>query len=661
MAIPSRGIKWQIHFKSLKGYDCYVNIYLEGYTGTPSQLKGAEVPVYFEEDDSQNLLKNIRYKTGYISFYEETYGEWSDVFPSTNLDRYVEVLYNSQLMFRGFLQAQTFENDWEPGPRVINIPIVSVIGVTQSIYFDPTALGNDTLTTWAVLWHVGNEMTVPFSYVIFPDTEGTDSRGNTIPRVTFGEKLRTLHICPYNDQYDRAEHSTSPTDLYSPCSLYQFLEGLCNAYGWILHEWEDCFVFTKHDHTGDYIKKEMDDIEWDESYTTITPSALDLSDYINISSNRNTISSIMPVSRIEMNFGTKRIENGVMNFERCAAYFRYWNSNGRLYYFLTPMSNEFGGNLLQTMSQIEWHGSSVGGRLKNDGCYIAFISQDKGSSQPEWEEVGKGILVQWNTEWAPNTELFWVRLPYPAMSPTVKTLGPSGSTSQRATYSIELELAWAESYTSDYVDEYFKTDGHGDFKIEIAICNQDHQYLDALGYWNDNEIFSEFTIDGSTGKIRPIHSDGNQFSIREPIQADSLFFVFRTVNNDNLGNHKPILFKKIGWNKASERFFPELFERPVDRHFDATNGSNKTASIDQFLTPYRYSENLIGDDVVDAMFTEYPYMFTAQNELKIDSRHDLPSDFYLRPYTYDGRNDWKILAITFSPRNDEYQLTLHTF
>ena len=661
MAVPSRGIRWQIKFKSQKGYDCEVNIYLEGFTGTPSQLTGGNVPVYFEEDDTENLLKAVRIKTGYISFIEETYGHWHAVFPSTNLDRYVEVLYNTHLVFRGFLQAQTFENEWDAGPREIQIPIISVLGVAQSIYFNPTALGETPGRTGSVLWHVGNELTVPFQHVIFPDTSGTDSKGRTIPRITFMEKLRLLNICPYNDQYDSVEHGTAATDLYSPCSLYQFLEGICNAYGWTLHEWEADFVFTKHDHTGNYLMKNMATIDWDASYTTLTPSALNLSGYISISSDQNTVSDIMPVSRVEMNFGTRTINKGEMDFERCPAYIRYWNSNGRLYYFLTPMSNEFGGNLLQTMNQIEWYGSNFGGRLKNDGCYIAFISQDKGSSQPEWEEVGKGILVQWNTEWASHTELFWVRLPYPAMSPTVQTLGPSGSTSRRITYSIELELAWAESYTSDYSDEYFKTDGHGDFKIEIAICNQDHKYLDALGYWNDNEIFSEFTIDGSTGKIRPIHRNGNEFTILEPIQSDSLFFVFRTVNNDNLGNHKPIFFKKIGWSPKAIIMFPELFERPVDRHFDSNNGSVKTVSVDQFLTPYRYSENLIGDDVTNAMFTEYPYMFTAQRELKIDSRHDLPENFYLRPYTYDGRSDWKILAIGFYPRNDEYKLTLHTY
>ena len=147
MAIPSRGIRWQIQFKSFKGYNCYVNIYLEGFTGTPSQLTGGEVPVYFEEDDNDDLLKVVRVKTGYISFIEETYGQWSAVFPSTNLDRYVEILYNSQIVFRGFLQAQTFENNWESGPREIQIPIISTLGVTQSVHFNPTALGYETLRT----------------------------------------------------------------------------------------------------------------------------------------------------------------------------------------------------------------------------------------------------------------------------------------------------------------------------------------------------------------------------------------------------------------------------------------------------------------------------------------------------------------------------------
>ena len=659
MAIPSRGIRWQIQFKSFKGYDCYVNIYLEGFTGTPSQLTGGEVPVYFEEDDNNDLLKVVRVKTGYISFIEETYGQWSAVFPSTNLDRYVEVLYNSQTVFRGFLQAQTFENNWESGPREIQIPIISTLGVTQSVHFNPTALGHETLRTGQVLWHVMSELTVPFSYVIFPDTYGIDSQGNTIPSVTFMEHLRTLNICPYNDMYDRQEHSTQDTDLYNPCTLYDFLQGICNAYGWILHEWEGNFVFVKHDHTGNYRKKSLATIDGDAGYTTITPSALNLGDYISISSDQNTISTILPVCRIEMNYGTKTIDHGNMDFDRCATYIRYWNSNGRLYYFLTPMSNEFGGNLLQTMSNIAWY--KGGRRLQNDGCYIAFISQQIWETDAEWEEVGKGILVQWSTSWAQHTKLFWVRLPYPAMNPSVKVLNPSGSVPGTVTYKLELELAWAESYYSDYIDEYFRSDNHGDFTIDVAICNNEGKYLDEYGDWVTAETYRTLTIDGSNGKIKMTDRNVNEFKISGPIQSDSLFIAFRTDSNNNLGDHKPILFKKISWELQAIRVFQKLFERPVDRHFDNNNGSVKTASIDQFLTPYRYSENLIGDDVVDAKFTEYPYMFAAQQELKIDSRHDLPENFYLRPYTYDGRSDWKILAIGFYPRNDEYKLTLHTF
>jgi hypothetical protein len=247
------------------------------------------------------------------------------------------------------------------------------------------------------------------------------------------------------------------------------------------------------------------------------------------------------------------------------------------------------------------------------------------------------------------------------MNPSVKVLNPSGSVTGTVTYKIELELAWAESYYSDYADEYFRSDNHGDFTIDVAIYNNEGKYLDEYGDWVTAETYRTLTIDGSNGKIKLTSRHVNEFKINGPIQADSLFIAFRTDSNDNLGDHKPIFFKKISWEPQTIRVFQELFERPVDKHFDVNNGSNKTVSVEQFLTPYRHSENLIGDDVVDAKFTEYPYMFTAQKELKIDSRHDLPENFYLRPYTYDGRSDWKILAIGFYPRNDEYKLTLHTY
>lgn len=661
MAIPTRGIRWQIPFKSLKGYDCLVNIYVEGYSGTISQLTGGDVPVFFEDDDSENLLNVVRVKTGYISFIEETYGYWSAVYPTTNLDRYVEVIYNGNLVFRGFLQAQTFENTWESGPREIQIPIISVLGVTKSIRFDPNNLGNEALTTGAVIKKSMQDITVEFGRVVFPYTDGTDSKGNTIPTISLNEALRTLVICPYNSQYDRQEHGT---DIYNPCTVYEFLKGVCNAYGWILHEWDSDMVFTKHDHTGKYLWRAFDSLDdlngriHEKSNGHVT-----MDDYISISSDQNTESTIMPVSRLEMNYGTNVIDNGDMDFDRCATYIRVWNSNGHLYYVLTPMSNEFGGNLLKVMEQIEWNSSPVGGRFVNDGCYITFAAQQPGKRYDPWEEVGKGILIQWSTGWANKTRLFWVRLPYPAMSNKMQALGPGGAHTVSMTYVIELELAWAPSLTSSHVGEYFRSDGHADFTIDVGICNQKGKWLDEYGDWVDSEQWRTITIDGSKGTIKKDddHKYDDEFKILSPIQSDSLFFEFRTNNNDNLSNREAIFFKKIGWAPGGNIFFPELFERPVDKHFDSNNGSDRTVSVDQFLTPYRYCENLIGDDRTNAMFTEYPYIFVAQKELKLDSRHDLPSDPYLHPYTYQGRDDWKLLAVGFDPRNDEYKLTLHTF
>ena len=657
----ARGIKWQIKFKSLSNVNCSVNIYLEGFTGTPLQLLGGANPVYWEEDNTDNLLQVVRIKTGYISFIEETFGQWNEVYPTTNNDRYIEVVYGNSVMFTGFLQAQSFETGWVAPPREIQIPIISVLGITKSIKLQHSVLGSGVTTTGKALANaIALLNTTRLDRIKFPNTSGTDSSGNIIPQITLNEKIRMGILCPYNNSYDRTEHSTDDDKIYSPVTVYELLEGICNAYGWILHDTPTELVFTKHDYTGNYMMRLVSTLTQEITPYTLIVNALNLNDYLAISSDQGVISDIMPVRRIELNYNTNVIDKGYMNFDRCAAYLRFYNTNGRLYYFLTPMSDEFGGSLLRTMSQIAWDSSSK--RLSNDGCYITFASQQPGEYGSPWEEVGKGILIQWSTNWEQKTNLFWVRLPYPAKSPTVSLVGPGGSSTGVARYVIELELAWAQSMTSGYVGEYFRSNNHDNFTIDMGIRNQNGQWLDGSGNWGNTETFRTITIDGSNGKIYKDQDTQHidEFLIDGPIQDNSLFFVFRTNNNDNLSDHEPIFFKTIGWKPLAESFFPELFERPADKYFDSNNGSEETADVTQFLTPYSYSENLIGDDRVNAKFTEYPYMFVAQKNLQVDSRHALPGDQYLHPYSYSQKK-WKMLAVGFSPRNDEYRLTLHTY
>ena len=94
MAWSNGNLRWQLQFASRSNVACRVDIYKREYTGsTVTQLTGAATPVYWDEDDDNDLLNVIRVKTGYISVIENTYHELDTLHPSTNIDHYVEVYY----------------------------------------------------------------------------------------------------------------------------------------------------------------------------------------------------------------------------------------------------------------------------------------------------------------------------------------------------------------------------------------------------------------------------------------------------------------------------------------------------------------------------------------------------------------------------------------
>ena len=139
----ARQIKWRLQFKSQNGTGCLVNIYEEGYTGSSADttktganvpfavesgvtaLNGASDPFEYNEGDSEDLLNDIiRYRTGYIRVVEDNFGDLDEIFPSINTDRYVEFYYGDTLDFVGYIQAQAFDNEWAPGPRIVELPVI---------------------------------------------------------------------------------------------------------------------------------------------------------------------------------------------------------------------------------------------------------------------------------------------------------------------------------------------------------------------------------------------------------------------------------------------------------------------------------------------------------------------------------------------------------
>lgn len=243
--------RWTIPFVSLKNVSCRVDIYKRGYTGSTvttlaSNVSGAPgcaaaQPFYWEEDDDESLLEVIRVKTGYVNLVETTRDGLADLYPSTNTEHFVEVYYGSDLVFTGFMQAQTFENEWGPAPRELSFPIISPLGIMDGFTFN--TINPPTRVTFATLFReIISGSNGAYNYVRMQSTGGN-------PTTTINEfnsmDIQSLVVSPYKSKLD----GTNPFDGND--YLY-FIEAVCNCFGLIAHDEPGRLVFSKFDNDNNY-------------------------------------------------------------------------------------------------------------------------------------------------------------------------------------------------------------------------------------------------------------------------------------------------------------------------------------------------------------------------------------------------------------------------
>ena len=132
-----RNLRWRIRFKTIKNRDAVVNIYKEGYEGPDvTELEGAEGVIETDEDSSDELLSPIRAQTGYLRVVDN--GDIEGLVPSDNMQHYVELTIDGDVKWCGYMQADTFSEDWDVPPVVVEFPLISGLGVLEGCYLDQT-------------------------------------------------------------------------------------------------------------------------------------------------------------------------------------------------------------------------------------------------------------------------------------------------------------------------------------------------------------------------------------------------------------------------------------------------------------------------------------------------------------------------------------------
>ena len=138
----SKQVRWQIPFVSRLGTAYRVDIYDEGYTGSPVQLLGGTSPFTTDEDSSDDYFAPIRVQTGTLTVC--THDEdgnvlitLDDILPANNIARPVRLVSISgsteTIEWQGFLSCEAYDQDYTDIPQHLQLPVISVLEAMASV------------------------------------------------------------------------------------------------------------------------------------------------------------------------------------------------------------------------------------------------------------------------------------------------------------------------------------------------------------------------------------------------------------------------------------------------------------------------------------------------------------------------------------------------
>lgn len=137
----ARAKRWKMEFAAKDSTIYTTYIYDEGWTGSVTPLTPSANPFETQENTDEDAFTPVRTSTGYIRFIVE---ELSiiDQFMCNEIDgRYVTLTKlvggNETTVWQGYVQAQTFNCQWNCAPYEIEFPLVSCLGVLADMPYTP--------------------------------------------------------------------------------------------------------------------------------------------------------------------------------------------------------------------------------------------------------------------------------------------------------------------------------------------------------------------------------------------------------------------------------------------------------------------------------------------------------------------------------------------
>jgi len=608
--------RWTIPFVSKANKQCRIDIYDPGYTGSVTELSTnnanapgvpAADPFYFEEDDDQDLLNVVRIKTGYINLIETVQDGLADIYPSNMRNRYVEVFYNNTICFRGYIQQQTFENDWQAVPREVSLPVISVLGLTQYIDFYPYRFSEDKPLGYYMLElinAVDSQQNTKYDRVVFPYNV-----------VNFASTIRPTVVSQDNPDFSQAwGASGSP---FKGISMYDFLEGLCNAYGWIVHDMPTCVLFTKFDHpmNTNYSYYRLSDLGTASNIQQQTyQQLLDLETVASLSSDDSTITEIPAMRTVTQKFNGDFWSEKTLDYKRarCMSIYTMTRNDEKLFlaFLAYDNSNPFpdveGTHLLDTNT------ITSGWIFGTNGINIIDFDSKK------------RIIMQALSQWASDGDVLFKAHFYE------RPLYDPAKTEIRGKLKLEMEFSWGDNLTELGRDSYRSSE----FTVRL--------------YRGDTLIRGERFSIGSGDYYKKFEYDpqDNTNELRVELVYHNSNVTFVCIDKMRL--------------YYNEYVYSEYLDNNSDQVNIGDTNSMDEGEVDMLISCQRINTNQIGTKV-RAPFTYYQYLRNNQTRLQVKMKGDLNDimSYIDKIQFWKTSWRWRIIALSFHPWDDEWTLTMH--
>ena len=624
MATP----KWRISFKSLANRTCRVDIYdltTPSYSGSTTELIGAADPIVIDEEDDSDLITVVRSQSGYLNIVEtaDTTAAIEALKPPTNTSRRVELYVDSVLTWAGYMQAQTFEQAWVPSPRQMSFPIMSPLALANDTdmpsYNPPSRQMLCKLLSDAIAQLNANGAAI--SSVVWPK----ESR-------LLSDQVNTLVVCPYNDDHDTTAQSP---ELMKPDTVLYTIEGICNCFGWMVHDAPGKLIFTKFDGDGQYLEATPANLATYTSVSTASftgSTSLTMTDYLTPADAQGVESLLMPYEKVRLNYDGAVVKNAKFDFNHLTYVSEESYMDTQFIAYFKSETSELTGYSPDGQLRLTNQFNSANNMLKYEGvnpCVCGGVStQHEGFLYTKWAPSGGGTPSGIAYEAPLFVVTFFER-------PT------------EANFFVRFDQAWG-----GFIPELNSDENHDRPRVGIKVKCGNKWYQDN-GNWSTSEPshpvlnFGQITNAPVGDPIEVHFYDVSNQSLQSQF---SQWDIYNLISNVHLETVDAVFSEYRIVNKG----YTEIKIGEAD-------GRN-IGDIYLGFNAYYKNTNLIGTVILarENWFTNYHYMLYSREQMKLKCRRTnsvLPYYDKCAKVSFAGKT-WRLIAISMEPWNDEITVTL---